>query len=121
MPGLDIQRRTFTFACRIVRLFEELATMGPTQRAVGRQLLDAGTSVGANLEEADAGHSKADFIARCSVAVKEARESRYWLRLLHACDLAPADVVTPLIQESHELVLILTAIRRNARRNDSRG
>jgi len=86
---------------------------------VAYQLLDAGASVGANLEEAVAGQSRRDFIAKAGIALKEARETRYWLRLLAACyeDLQPA--IGPLAAEATELIAILAAISRNTRNHAS--
>src|SRR6266513_1364767 len=81
----DIQNRSFAFACRIIRLTEHVHRRRSfAARLIARQLLGAGTSVGANLEEASAAQSKPDFISKCSIAAKEARETHYWLRLLTA-------------------------------------
>jgi hypothetical protein len=63
-PPRDIQERTFEFACRIVKLHQYLHKRGGTEREIGRQVLHSGTSIGANLEEADAGQSKPDFISK---------------------------------------------------------
>ena len=71
----DLDDRVFRFACRIVDLFELLNAKGGAARVVGYQLLDAGTSVGSNYEEAAAGQTKADFIAKLSISRKESRDS----------------------------------------------
>jgi len=113
----DIRERTFEFACRIVRLHQYLHKKGGTQRAIGAQVLDSGTSIGANLEEANAGQTKRDFIAKCSISLKEARETYFWLRVWLATDLVPAERLKPLLIESHEIVSILTAIVKNAKEN----
>jgi four helix bundle protein len=76
-----------------------------------RQLVRAGTSIGANLEEADAAQSKPDFISKCTISLKEARESHYWLRILKATGKAEAD---RLLSEANELIAILTTIVRKA-------
>jgi four helix bundle protein len=73
----DIQERTFAFAVRIVKLCRHLDEQPGVSRTLGRQLLRAGTSVCANMEEAQAGESKADFIHKCAIALKEARETHY--------------------------------------------
>ena len=81
-------------------------------RDLTRQLLRSGTSIGANLEEADAAQSKPDFISKCTIALKEARESHYWLRLLRASGkMRDGD---RLLSDANELVAILTAIVRKA-------
>ena len=79
----DIRQRTFEFAVRIINLCYELDKRPGVSRNVSRQLLNAGTSVGANAEGTQAAQSKADFINKNSIALKEARETHYWLRLLN--------------------------------------
>ena len=77
----DIQQRTFEFAKWIVKLVDRLPrTLAATE--IGRQMLRSGTSVGANMQEADAAESRSDFIHKVSIALKEARETRYWLALV---------------------------------------
>lgn len=111
--GLEIQDRTFQFAVRMVKLVNRLPrTVAGIE--VGRQLVRAATSVGTNLEEADAAESKADFIHKVGVAHKEAREARYWLRIVRA-SLLDDDEVASLLRESEELVRILNSIVHNAR------
>ena len=117
----SIQDRSFEFACRIVRLTEDLHRRSFAARVISRQLLNAGTSVGANLEEATAAQSKPDFISKCSIAAKEARESRYWLRLLIACHLIDANLLSSLVTEAGEIVAIITTIVKNATKSKNRG
>ena len=74
--------RSFQFAIRIVRLCQYLEKQERVSRTLTNQLLRSGTSIGANIEEAQAGYSKADFTANMSIARKEARETLYWLRTL---------------------------------------
>jgi four helix bundle protein len=115
LPPRNIQERTFEFACRIVKLYQYLDKRGSTQREIGRQVLRSGTSIGANLEEADAGQSKPDFISKCGIALKEAREIHFWLRLLRDTNLISSELIAPLIDEARQLVAILTTIVKNAR------
>jgi four helix bundle protein len=111
----DIQDRTFEFAVRVVRLVNRLPrTVASVE--IGRQVVRSATSVGSNVEEADAAESKQDFIHKMSIAHKEARETRYWLRVIQAA-LLNADEVQVLIQESDELVRILYTIIKNARQS----
>jgi len=74
------------------------------------QLLRSGTSVGANVEEALAGHSRRDFLHKMNVATKEARETQYWLRLLKDSSILSDSQADSIINESNELVKILTSI-----------
>ena len=109
----DIQERTFAFAVRIVKLCQHLDVRpdyGRTTGVITRQLIRAGTSIGANVEEAQAGQSKADFISKYAIALKEARETLYWLRLLTATNLLPAERLTELQTECDELTRIIGAI-----------
>ena len=117
----SIQERSFQFACRIVRLTEHLHRRSFAARVISRQLLSSGTSVGANLEEASAAQSKPDFISKWSIAAKEARESRYWLRLLIACHLVDGPKLSSLVVEAGEIAAIITTIVKNASKNKSRG
>jgi len=78
----DIRERTFAFALEIARLCQRLEKQSGVHRTLGRQLLRSGTSIGANMEEAQAGQSRADFVSKCAIALKEARETTYWLRLI---------------------------------------
>ena len=78
-----------------------------------RDRLRAGTSIGANLEEAHAGQSRADFIAKSRIALKEARETLYWLRLIGATAIVSTKRLEPLLQELREIVAILTTIVKN--------
>ena len=120
MEPESIQDRSFEFACRIVRLTEHLHRRSFAARVISRQLLNAGTSVGANLEESTAAQSKADFVCKCCIASKEAREARYWLRLLIACHLVDAKKLAPLVVEAGEIVAIITTIVKNAAKSKNR-
>jgi len=79
-------------------------------RTLSGQLLKAGTSVGANVEEAQAGQSRPDFISKNSIALKEARESHYWLRILIAADIMPEETLAELRDEAEEIKRILGSI-----------
>ncbi len=117
----NIEDRSFLFACRVLVLCEALIRRRGVPELLGGQLAKAGTSVGANLQEATGGQSKADFIARASIARKEALESKYWLRLV-AATVSPVPKETAgLLEESRELVAILTTIVKKARMSDRRG
>ena len=111
---LNIPERSFLFAVRIVRLCQFLEQKDRVSKTLAIQLLRSGTSIGANIEEAQAGHSKADFTAKMSIARKEARETHYWLRLLVSAELIPVAKVNELLQEADELIRILTSIVKSA-------
>ena len=113
----NICERTFGFSVRIVGLCRRLDELSGVGRTLSRQLLRSGTSIGANVEEAQGGQSRADFISKYSVACKEARETHYRLRLLVATGIVTEDNLAPLIQESDELIAILTTIIKNTKAN----
>ena len=113
----DIEDRTFAFAVRVVRLCQSLDEKPGTSRTLANQLLRSGTSIGANVAEAQGGQSRADFTAKMAIANKEARETLYWLKLLVATETVPSSRLDDLIDESNQLVAILTTIINKTRRN----
>jgi four helix bundle protein len=94
-------------------------------RQIAGQLLRAGTSVGANAEEAKAAYSRREFACKNNIVLREARESKFWLRVIAANDLASKESTDPLLAEANELVGIYTATVRRAkappRRRDPEG
>ncbi|MEO0587405.1 MAG: four helix bundle protein [Planctomycetota bacterium] len=113
----DIVARTFQFGLSIVRLADTFDSSRETRRVILRQLIRSGTSVGANVEEAQAAESKADFIHKMAIAQKEARESRYWLKLLAQVEERAREPLGSALDESDQLVRILSSITLSARRN----
>ena len=102
-----VQKKSFDFSLKIINLYKKLQE--EKEFIISRQILRSGTSIGANIEEALAGQSKKDFIAKMSISSKEARETKYWLRLLKESDLTRINV-DDLINDIHELIRILTSI-----------
>jgi len=113
----DIKERTFAFAVRAVRLCLELDQVAGVSRVLSNQLLCSATSIGANVEEAHGGQSRADFVSKMSSACKEARETDYWLRLLAATEVLSADRLESITDEANQLVAILISIVKNTRAN----
>jgi four helix bundle protein len=114
MSDSDVYERAFRFACRVLQMDRALSRNRQVSRVPINQLVRAATSVGANLEEARAGQSKADFHAKLRIALKEARESHYWLKLLLATGAVAAVRIEPLVQEANEIVAILTTIAKKS-------
>lgn len=106
----EISERAFAFAVRVVKLCRTLEERQRAAQTLAGQLLRAGTSIGANLEESKGGQSRADYLSKVSIALKEARETRYWLRLLIATGFVPEAQLAPLLDEAIQLTAILTAI-----------
>src|SRR2546425_7457195 len=107
----EIRQRSFAYALRAIKLYQHLQKKKDGAGWVlPKQYLRAACSVGANVEEAQAGESRADFVHKLGVAQKEARENLYWLRLLSESELVPKRQLGPLTRETEELVRILTSI-----------
>lgn len=113
----DIYKRTFDFAVQVVRLCQALDERPGTSRVLAKQLLRSGISIGANLREAKGGQSRPDFVSKCSIACKEAHETLYWLELLSATEVIPANRLTDLTRECDEIVSILTTIIKRTKDN----
>jgi len=107
-----ILEKSYFFALAIMTLAK--AIRQKKEYDLASQLWRSGTSVGANVEEAQAAQSRADFRSKMSIAAKEARESRYWLRLSHDGNILPKAQVAGLIDESEELIRILTSIVKSS-------
>jgi len=111
-----IQEKSFLFALDIVQLFKQL--QAEREYVLSKQLLRSGTSIGANVEEALAGQSRRDFLAKMSVASKEARETRYWLILLQKSSLTNIEL-NPALKSIEELIRILTSIVKTTAENSA--
>ena len=109
-PPWDIRERTFKFACDVVRFSRKLA-QDPSCRHVANQLLDAATSVGANSEEAKSAYSRREFALKNSIALKEARESAFWLRLIISCEMTTDPETRRLLKEAGEITFCLFSFR----------
>jgi len=107
----DIRERAADYALRAIQLYRHLLRKRDGVGSIlGKQYLRSATSIGANLIEAQAGESRRDFIHKCSIAQKEARESKYWLQLMLRAELIPPARLTALLDETNQLIAILTAI-----------
>ena len=114
----DIRERSFKYALRAIKLYQCLQEgKDGAGWIIAKQYLRSATSIGANVEEAQSGESRADFIHKYSIAQKEARESLYWLRLLAESGLIPNKRLIALIGETEELISVITAIIVSAKQN----
>jgi len=116
--GNVIKTKSYEFALHIIELYGLL--VNKNEYVISKQLLKAGTSIGANVEEALAGQSRADFLSKMSIASKEARETNYWLRLIIDSKILEGQHVKPLIAESAEIIRILTSIVKTVSLNNSK-
>ncbi len=113
----NIQERTFNFSIIIVSLCDYLAKQRDTSYQISKQLVRSGTSIGANVSEAQSPESTADFIHKMNIALKEARETYYWLRLLIATKKDLESRLLPLLNECNEIIAILVTIIKNSKNN----
>ncbi|OGR01725.1 MAG: hypothetical protein A2505_00750 [Deltaproteobacteria bacterium RIFOXYD12_FULL_55_16] len=112
----DIAVQSIEYAVEVIHLCRELQQDG-VGRVIGKQFLRSGTSIGANVQEAQGAQSKADFIAKMSIAHKEALESAYWLRLFEKAKVSPAVRLAWLVDETEQLIKILSAILITAKQS----
>ncbi|MBD2152484.1 four helix bundle protein [Pseudanabaena sp. FACHB-1277] len=111
-----VQQKSYAFALRIVRLYQHL-TNTKKEYVLSKQILRSGTSIGANVEEAIGGQSKADFISKLSIAYKEARETSYWLRLLKDTDYLTQKEFESIYPDVEELCRIIGSIQKSTKNN----
>ncbi len=116
----DIRQRVLEYSLRAIKLYEyPQGGKAGVGRILSRQYLRAATSIGANVEEAHAGESRADFDHKYGIAQKEATESLYWLRLLAESGAVPRLRLSPLIRETEGIYAIITKIIVNAKRKQA--
>lgn len=113
-----ITEKSKAFAVRIVRLYQYLCSE-KREFVLSKQLLRSGTSIGANVKEAIRGQSKADFICKMSIALKEASETEYWLELLHETDFLDKKQFDSIYANNQELLKILTSIIKSSKERRS--
>ncbi|MBN2485341.1 MAG: four helix bundle protein [Bacteroidales bacterium] len=104
-----IVQKSYRFALEIVKLYKLLSET-KKEFTLSKQILKSGTSIGANVNEAMESVSKADFVNKLSISLKEARETAYWLNLLKDSDYLPSDEYQDLNSECNEIIKILKSI-----------
>lgn len=114
MKNNIIRDRSFAFSLQLIECYKLMNDK--REYVLSKQLLRSGTSIGANIEEAIAGQSKRDFLSKMSIALKECRETYYWLRLFSHSQLVELDYKN-LLKECEELLNILSAIVKTTRGN----
>jgi four helix bundle protein len=112
----DLRNRTKRFASKVIQ-FYPLIPKTTVGQILGRQLLRASTSVGANYREASRARSKAEFVSKAGDCLKEIDETTYWLELLEENDVVSKKPLNPLMNEANELTAIFASIINNAKAN----
>ena len=111
-----IETKSFEFAVRIVKLYQYLSN-DKKEFVLSKQLLRSGTSIGANVSEAERSQSQADFYAKTSIALKEANETEYWLRLLYRTDYLTEKEFENIQADIKEIIALLMSITKTTRIN----
>ena len=111
-----IQKKSYHFALAVINLYKYLKNE-KSEYIMSKQILKSGTSVGANIEEAIGASSKRDFLAKITIAYKEARETRYWLYLLRDSSYIRTEYSKSLISDCEEIIRIITSIQKSIKSN----
>ena len=115
-----IAQKSFDFAVRCVNLYKHLCYHANNKEfVISKQLLRSGTSIGANIEEAVGGQSTADFLSKLSIAYKEARESRYWVKLLHETNYISDKEYDSVMTDLDDIINIIAKIKLTTEKNNS--
>ena len=109
-----VEEKSFQFAIRIVRLYRYLRSE-KKELVLSKQLLRSGTSIGANVAEAQQAQSRADFLSKINISLKEAAEAEYWLRLLHATDYLSDYEFTSVYDDCVQVKKMLVAIVKTSK------
>lgn len=110
-----ILEKSFAFSVRIVKLYKWFYKNHSEVLPLAKQLLRSGTSIGANAEEADGAYSKKEFSAKFGICLKEVKETKYWIRLLHASEYLDENMFISLKNDVEELQKIITAILKSSK------
>ena len=113
-----IVQKSKAFALRIIKLYTYLCN-DKKEYILSKQLLRSGTSIGANIKEAIRGQSKADFVFKLNISLKEASETEYWLELLHESEYLSDEQFNSIYADCVELLKILTAIINSSREGEN--
>ncbi|WP_411029929.1 four helix bundle protein [Spongiimicrobium sp. 3-5] len=116
MKDNPLSKKSYAFALEIVKIYKEV-TFREKEFVLSKQLLKAGTSIGANISEANGAISKADFSSKISIAYKESLETKYWLNLLRDADYIPSVKANGLLGLADELSKIMFSILKTTRIN----
>ena len=109
-----IEEKSFAFAIRIVNLYKHLTEV-KKEFVLSKQLLRSGTSIGANVAEAEQAQSRADFISKLSIALKEASETKYWIKLLSSTNYLTVSESTSILNDCIEIEKILVSIIKSSK------
>ena len=113
-----VKEKSFEFSVRIVNLYKHLTT-SKQEDIMSKQLLRSGTSIGANICEAEQAQSTLDFLSKMNISLKESSESDYWLRLLHRTGYLNVEEYNNIIKDCRDLTKLLVAIVKSTKENNT--
>ena len=114
-----IEKRAYQFALRIVKVYKYL-TRQQSEFVLSKQMLRSGTSIGAMMREAKFAQSRADFVSKTSIALKEANETLYWIELLHDSEYIDDKTFESIHNEANEITSILASIVKTTKENSEK-
>ncbi len=112
--GNIVLEKSYLFSLRIIRLFKFLSE-NRKNYILANQILRSGTSIGANIEEAVGGFSRKDFVSKMTIAYKEARETKYWIRLLGDSEILDKRLLKDILEDCEELCKIIGTIQKSCK------
>lgn len=112
-----VARKSYDFSLRCVKLYKFLCDRGGNY-IIGKQLLRSGTSICANIREAQCARTKPDFIAKLHISLKEASETEYWIELLRDAGYISCKQAESMLADCVELIKLLTSIIKSTKKND---
>lgn len=110
-----VKEMSYSFSIRIVKLFKYLQEE-KKEFVLSKQILKSGTSIGANIEEANSAQSKKDFIAKIQISLKEAKETHYWIRLLRDTSYLEEKLANSLLNDCNSIISVLTSILKTSKK-----
>ena len=118
---ISIQQRTKQFAVRVIKAYVELNKkhFDDAAKVLSKQFLRSGTSIGANCSEAEFAQSKADFLSKYSIALKEAAECRYWIEIIIETDMVSETRFRQMLPELNSIMKILIATTKKLKQNNN--
>ena len=116
MEENTVKYKSYAFALRIIKAYKFLSSE-QREFVVSKQLLRSGTAIGALIREAEHGESKADFIHKMTISLKEANETEYWLMLLHDSDFLEEKIFKSMLNDCQELIKMLISIIKSSKEN----
>ncbi len=109
-----IVTKSYSFAVKVVQFCFEMQE-NKREYVISRQLLKSGTSIGANVEESQGAISNPEFISKLQISLKEAKETKYWLRLIRDAKVYQNEILDQLLADSGEIIVILTSILKSSK------